>query len=61
MNTMIRKFLAEEDGITAIEYGILAALVAAAVVAVFGGTGGIKSIYSSVITALSDAVKSATT
>ena len=61
MNTMIRKFLAEEDGITGIEYGILAALVAAAVVAVFGGTGGIKSIYSSVITALSDAVKSATT
>ncbi|MCT7061956.1 Flp family type IVb pilin, partial [Salmonella enterica subsp. enterica serovar Oranienburg] len=38
---MIRKFLAEEDGITAIEYGILAALVAAAVVAAFGGTGGI--------------------
>jgi pilus assembly protein Flp/PilA len=35
MNTMIRKFLAEEDGITAIEYGVLAAIVAAAIVAAF--------------------------
>ncbi|WP_426701294.1 Flp family type IVb pilin [Rhodanobacter sp. Col0626] len=35
MNTSIRKFLREEDGITALEYGILAALVAAALVAVF--------------------------
>jgi pilus assembly protein Flp/PilA len=37
MNTSIRKFLAEEDGITALEYGILAAIVAAAILAVFGG------------------------
>lgn len=35
MNTQIRKFLAEEDGITALEYGILAAIVAAAIVAAF--------------------------
>lgn len=35
MNTSIRKFLAEEDGITALEYGILAAIVAAAIFAVF--------------------------
>lgn len=36
MNTSIRKFLAEEDGITALEYGILAAIVAAAILAIFG-------------------------
>lgn len=35
MKTSIRQFLHEEDGITALEYGILAALVAAALVAVF--------------------------
>lgn len=61
MNTMIRKFLAEEDGITAIEYGILAALVVAAVVAVFGGTGGIKSLFTDILTALGKAVTTATT
>ncbi|AHX14989.1 pilin [Dyella jiangningensis] len=36
MNSKIRNFLVDEDGITALEYGILAALVAAALVAVFG-------------------------
>lgn len=36
MNKSIRKFLAEEDGITALEYGLLAALVAAALVGIFG-------------------------
>lgn len=36
MNTFIRNFLKEEDGITTLEYGILAAIVAAAIVAVFG-------------------------
>lgn len=35
MNTAIRNFLAEEDGITALEYGILAAIVAAAIVTAF--------------------------
>lgn len=35
MNTSIRKFLAEEDGITALEYGLLAAIVAAIIVVAF--------------------------
>jgi pilus assembly protein Flp/PilA len=35
MNTSIRKFLAEEDGITALEYGILAAIVAGIIVTAF--------------------------
>lgn len=35
MNTSIRKFLAEEDGITALEYGLLAAIVAGLIVAAF--------------------------
>lgn len=57
MNTSIRKFLAEEDGITALEYGVLAALVALVVAAVFGtdANGGLGAI----LTALLGKVKSA--
>lgn len=36
MNAKIRRFLVEEDGITALEYGILAALAATAIASVFG-------------------------
>lgn len=35
MKTSIRNFLAEEDGITALEYGLLAAIVAAVIVVAF--------------------------
>ncbi len=35
MKTAIRDFLREEDGITALEYGVLAAIVAAAIALVF--------------------------
>lgn len=54
MNTSIRKFLAEEDGITALEYGILAAIVAAAIVAVFGSD--IRTLYTAIFTSLTAAV-----
>nr|WP_199043401.1 Flp family type IVb pilin [Dyella sp. ASV24] len=56
MNTMIRKFLTEEDGITALEYGILAALVVSAIVAVFGGATGIKALFTTIMTQLNAAV-----
>ncbi len=58
MNTMIRKFLVEEDGITAIEYGILAAIVVAGIVAVFGGTNGLQKLYTSIMSALTGALPS---
>lgn len=35
----IKKFLVEEDGVTAIEYGLIAALVAVALVTVLGTLG----------------------
>ncbi|WP_426270206.1 Flp family type IVb pilin [Dyella kyungheensis] len=50
MNTMIRNFLVEEDGITAIEYGILAAIVAAAIVAVFGSK--LQDLFTTLFTNL---------
>ena len=58
MNAFIRKFLAEEDGITAMEYGILAALVAVILVAVFGTdeTKGLGKILSDLLGNVSKAV-----
>ena len=34
MNASIRKFLKEEDGVTALEYGLLAAVIAGILIAV---------------------------
>lgn len=34
MNASVRKFLVEEDGVTALEYGLLAAVIAGILVAV---------------------------
>jgi pilus assembly protein Flp/PilA len=58
MNASIRNFLIEEDGITALEYGILACIVAAALVSVFQKQ--IVAIYGQVMTALTAAVTTAT-
>jgi pilus assembly protein Flp/PilA len=58
MNASIRNFLAEEEGITALEYGILACIIAALLVSVF--QSNIKTIYNDIMTALSSAVSSAT-
>jgi pilus assembly protein Flp/PilA len=54
MNSMIRNFLAEEDGITAIEYGILAAIVAAAIVA--GFTQPLADLFKALFKTLTTAV-----
>ena len=58
MNVSVRKFLRDEDGITALEYGILAALVATLLVTVF--RTGISGVFTSIMTALTAAVASAT-
>jgi pilus assembly protein Flp/PilA len=57
MNASIRNFLIEEDGITALEYGILACIVAALLISVF--QGNIKTIYTDIMNALSGAVATA--
>jgi pilus assembly protein Flp/PilA len=58
MNKAIRNFLVEEDGITALEYGILACIVAAALVAAF--LPALKTLYGYLMTQLTTAVGSAT-
>jgi pilus assembly protein Flp/PilA len=58
MNASIRNFLVEEDGITALEYGILACLVAAALVLGFKTQLGL--LYTQIMTALGTQVSNAT-
>jgi pilus assembly protein Flp/PilA len=46
-------FLREEDGVTAIEYGLIAALIAIAIIAALIAVGGgLNTIYNRVVTAL---------
>jgi pilus assembly protein Flp/PilA len=59
MNASIRNFFVEEDGITALEYGILACLVAAALVATFYPQ--LQQVYTALMTQLKAAVASAST
>jgi len=58
MNASISKFLREEDGITALEYGILAALVAVALGVTFAPK--LNALYTSLFSAMSTAVSTAT-
>ncbi|MBB5358924.1 pilus assembly protein Flp/PilA [Rhodanobacter sp. ANJX3] len=57
MNASISKFLREEDGITALEYGILAALVATALGVTF--LPKLKDLYATLFTTMSNAVANA--
>ncbi|WP_295516854.1 Flp family type IVb pilin [uncultured Stenotrophomonas sp.] len=59
MNASIRKFLNEEDGVTALEYGLLAAVIAGILVVV--GKTQITTFFTSLFTALSETAKEATT
>lgn len=57
MNIHIRKFLNDEDGITALEYGILAAVVAGVLIATF--KDGLISVFDKIVSALEAAVDTA--
>lgn len=58
MNASIRKFLKEEDGVTALEYGLLAAIVAGVLVAVAGPA--ISTFFGNLFDKLGDVVDTAT-
>lgn len=51
MNAQIRKFFKEEEGVTALEYGLLAAVVAGLII--FFARDGLKTIFETVLTKLS--------
>jgi pilus assembly protein Flp/PilA len=58
MNTSIRKFLAEEDGVTALEYGILAAIVAALIATIFHDQ--LSGIFTRIFNSLTSSIKTGT-
>jgi pilus assembly protein Flp/PilA len=50
---MLRKFLKDESGATAIEYGLIAAGIALAIIGVLQGTGTkLKTTFSAISSAL---------
>jgi pilus assembly protein Flp/PilA len=54
---MLQEFISDESGATAIEYGLIAALIAVALIAVLTALGGaLNNIFNKVKTALSGAV-----
>lgn len=49
MNKTLHKFIVDESGVTAIEYGLIAALVAVAAVSAFTALGGkLGSVFNGV-------------
>jgi len=58
MNASVRKFLVEEDGVTALEYGLLAAVIAGILVAV--GKDQITGFFENLFTKLGEVVDDAT-
>lgn len=51
----VRGFITDEDGVTAIEYGLIAALVAVAIIAGASALGtSLNGLFSALATCLSD-------
>ncbi|WP_295524159.1 Flp family type IVb pilin [uncultured Pseudacidovorax sp.] len=48
MKAAIVRFLRDEEGATAIEYGIIAGLMALVLVAIFGNSGVVKETLSTI-------------
>ena len=54
----IKNFIKEEDGVTAIEYALIAALIAGVIVVAFTGLGtSIKSLFTALAGKMSIAAK----
>jgi pilus assembly protein Flp/PilA len=58
MTNLMKRFFREDDGATAIEYGLIAALIAVAIVAVLLALGPqLQAVFTKVTTTLTAAVK----
>jgi len=55
MKTLVSRFVKDESGATAIEYGLIAAGISVAIIAVVQGLGSnLKATFTSVSTALTN-------
>ena len=61
MKAKFRSFLRDESGVTTIEYGILAAAMAAPIGAIFGGDGIFVKALNEKFSAIADQITSAGT
>jgi len=53
MNALVNKFLKDEEGATAIEYGLIAALISVAIIAAVGAIGtNLSTTFSEVSSAV---------
>jgi len=53
MRVLLNKFIANEDGATAIEYGLIAALIAVVIIGVLGSIGSsLKANFQAVASGL---------
>jgi pilus assembly protein Flp/PilA len=59
MKSLISRFIKNESGATAIEYGLIAAGMAVVVVSVFSTTGPVNAMLSSLFETVSSTVNSA--
>ena len=51
--TFIKNFIQEEDGVTAIEYGLIAALIAVVIIAAVTTVGtNLRTVFTNIATAL---------
>ena len=56
MTQFIKKFWQEEEGVTAIEYGLIAALIAVVIIGAVTAVGGnLRSIFNTIASTLSGA------
>jgi pilus assembly protein Flp/PilA len=58
MNQLIKQFVKEEDGVTAIEYGLIAALIAVVIIVAVTAVGtNLNLVFGKVSESLANAVK----
>jgi pilus assembly protein Flp/PilA len=56
MSSFLKSFIADESGVTAIEYGLIAALISVAIVAALTAVGGqLNTLFNTVVTDLTPA------
>lgn len=54
--TAVKRFVRDEEGVTAIEYGLIAALIAVVLVIALGNTGdALNTTFTNIATALGNA------
>ncbi|WP_322053757.1 Flp family type IVb pilin [Paraburkholderia bannensis] len=56
MNKLVKHFLKSEDGVTALEYGLIAGVIALAIAGTIGSLGSkLNTVFQSILTAVSSA------